>query len=238
MSVGLWTDLMVQELSIIDSFERFRSYAKKGSSTTSDDLLRDNPLRQTTAAAAAVVAAASTASTNVRTSAEDIERKGMFVKYLSAMTSCRSVLWQLIPGMTAFAILSVDLSSCPVFILSPSIEESHLLPPLLVLNSWSIAEQQIKDGLGGKPNKKPYVWQLALLAFYNFVQESRLIQFAIVIVNNATAFEIVFGNSDLIAVVVIFLVINTLAGVAQFGYTFLLLHQFFFSTHGDDDDDE
>ena len=244
MSVGYWTEVMVQELSIIDNFERFHGFAKGNTNSGGGEVnessklkLGYNPLRMKDDATEVYVEGSP--GDGEIDSAEDIERKGLFVKYLSSMTSCRSVLWQLIPGMTAFAILSVDLSACPVFIFSSSIEDNHLLPPLLVTNSWAIAENKIKDGLGGKPNKKPYYWQLlALLSFYIFVQESRLIQFTMALVNNITAFSIVFSSFNLVAFVLLFLVVNILAGFAQFGYTLLLLYQFFFSSNSEDDGDD
>ena len=247
MSVGFWTEVMVQELSIIDNFEIFRNFAKGNTrgggsvSETSHLSVHFNPLRMKDDATNVYLGANTDPDDNGEEedidSAEDIERRGFFVKYLSAVTSCRSVLWQLIPGMTAVAILSVDLSTCPVFIFSSSIEDNHLLPPLLVRNSWTIAENQIKDGLGGKPNKKPYYWQLALLSFYIFINESRLIQFVVVVINNSTAFAIVFSSSNLVACVILFLATNLLVGFAQFGYTVLLLHQFFQFSRGTDEND-
>ena len=249
MSVGYWTEVMVEELSIIDRFQEFRDHAEgqggKQVTENSNLSIKYNPLRMKDGAIEVILGGGTTTETSPEggakkvNSEEDIERKGFFVKYLSSMTSCRSVLWQLIPGMTAFAILSVDLSACPIFIFSPSIEENRLLPPLLVDNSWDIAKSQIKEGfIGGKPNGNPYYWQLALLSFYIFVQESRLIQFAVVVVNNLTAFAIVFGSSNLVAFVFLFLVVNLLVGYAQFGYTILLLHQFFFSANNSDQEDE
>ena len=253
MSVGFWTDEMVYDLSIIDSFEEFHRKAvgnatgerERPVNDNSDLSFKYNPLRTRDDDATEVFLSGETTTNNVNDleggdidSEEDIEKKALFVRYLSAMTSCRSVLWQLIPGMTAFAILSVDLSSCPVFIFSKEIDEKHLLPQLLVTNSWSIAEKQIEDGVVGKGNKKPYYWQLALLSFYVVMQESRLIQFSVVVVNNLTAFAIVFGSSNLSAFVILFLVVNLLVGFAQFGYAVLLLHQFFFSKSSDDGNEE
>eukprot|EP01035_Chromulina_nebulosa_P021994 gene21994-28470_t len=244
MSVGYWTEVMVQELSIIDNFERFHGFAKGNTNSGGGEVnessklkLGYNPLRMKDDATEVYVEGSP--GDGEIDSAEDIERKGLFVKYLSSMTSCRSVLWQLIPGMTAFAILSVDLSACPVFIFSSSIEENQLLPPLLVLNSWSIAESQIQDyGLGGKSNKKPYYWQLALLSYYIFMQESRVIQFTVVVANNLTAFAIVFGSSNLAVFVILFLAVNLLMGLSQFAYTVLLLHQFFFAKDKASNDDD
>lgn len=240
MSVGYWTEVMVDELSIIHSFEEFRGHAEGqggGPVTENSNLsIQHNPIRIKDGTTEVYLGGDITETTlegeGGAESEKDIERKGFFVKYLSSMTSCRSVLWQLIPGMTAFAILSVDLSACPIFINSPSIEENHLLPPLLVTNSWNIAKNQIKS-FGKKPNGDPYYWQLALLSFYIFAQESRLIQFTVAVVNNLTAFAIVFSSSSLVVFVFLFLVVNLFVGFAQAGYTILLLHRFFFSAQDD-----
>ena len=138
MSVGYWSEIMVKELSIIESFERFRGYAKGNIEEVNENStlsLNYNPLRmrETYLGGGGYAFKRGPDDVNEKIdSEEDIERKAMFVKYLSAMTSCRSVLWQLIPGMTAFAILSVDLSTCPIFIFSKSIEDNNLLPPLFV----------------------------------------------------------------------------------------------------------
>ena len=61
------------------------------------------------------------------------ERKQRFLQYLAAMTSCRTVMWQLIPGMTGLAIISVDTASCPVLVCSDKL--NSMLTDLLVWNA-------------------------------------------------------------------------------------------------------
>jgi hypothetical protein len=60
----------------------------------------------------------------------------------------------------------------PIFVKAESVQ--HLVPSLIVQNSWDIAKSQIAEGsFWGKGNKNSQkTWQSALLFFYVFVQES------------------------------------------------------------------
>lgn len=241
MSLGIWTDEMVIHLSIIENFTKFSRICNDSPpGVTENSILsvKFNPLRMRDDTSEVFLGGDNNYESEQGGSSigNDLERRAMFIQFLSAMTSCRAVLWQLIPGMTAFAILSVDLSSCPIFIVAESVQQ--WVPLLIVQNSWDIAMSQFAEGcIGGKGKEKPQTWQLMVLSFYIFVQESRLIQFIIIVVNSSVAFAIVF-SSNIKVFVILFFIVNIISSLAQTGYSVLLLHQLFFSEIDDDDDDD
>ena len=240
MSLGIWTDTMVKHLSIIETFTKFSRICEDSPGVTEDSNLsvKFNPLRMRDDTSEVLLGGDNNnyESEQDGSIGNDLERRAMFIKFLSAMTSCRAVLWQLIPGLTAFAILSVDLSSCPIFIVSEKVQ--HWVPPLIVKNSWDIAKSQFAEGcLGSKDKEKPQPWQLILLSFYIFVQESRLVQFIIIVVNSSAAFAIVF-SSNIEVFVILFLMVNIISSIAETGYSILLLHQLFFSEKKYEEEEE
>ena len=160
------------------------------------------------------------------------ERRSTFVEYLSALTSCRSVMWQLIPGMTAFAILAVDTAACPIFIFSDELHRE--LTPLLMLDAWTIALEKIRRRSVDQ-EKKPKNWQVAACALFIFVEESRLVQFFIMIMINFVAFCIVFNSTYLRTVLKVFLAVVLFNGAVRFFFTMVPLYQFFFPAESEED---
>ena len=146
----------------------------------------------------------------------------MFTLYLSAMTSCRSVMWQIIPGMTAFAILAVDTSACPILVFS---ERMLLyLPPLIVFDAWDIAVKDLRPVL----NREPDYWELCLVVSFIWMRKSRLVQFTLQIFVSIITFYIVFSSANLYTPVFVFVAVEFLVGLISFGYYFVHLHRSFF----------
>eukprot|EP01036_Dinobryon_divergens_P024997 gene24997-33501_t len=151
------------------------------------------------------------------------DRKHRFLEYLAAMTSCRTVMWQLIPFMTGLAILSVDTASCPVFVFSR--ELNSMLTDLVVWNAWGVAKERIRKENRGK---KLVSWQIALFMVYIFVEESRLVQFIVAMTINFVAYCLIFKTSYLYFVIRGFLLMMVLIGFVRVGYTVVPLYKFFF----------
>eukprot|EP01037_Dinobryon_pediforme_P037886 gene37886-45596_t len=90
-------------------------------------------------------------------------RKGMFTLFLSATSSCRSVLWQIIPGMTGFAILAVETSECPILVFSAEVRSN--LHPLVKTDAWSDAKVRLSaPNVGETEGRNPKSWKVFLLA--------------------------------------------------------------------------
>ena len=139
------------------------------------------------------------------------DRRNRFLEYLAAMTSCRTVMWQLIPFMTGLAILSVDTASCPF-----TRVELHALTDLIVWNAWEVATERIRKENRGE---KLVSWQIALFMVYIFFEESRLVQFLVAMTINFVAFCLIFKTSYLYFVVRGFLLMMVLIGFVRVGYT-------------------
>jgi hypothetical protein len=134
-------------------------------------------------------------------------------------------MWQLIPGMTAFAILSVDTSTCPIFVFS---EQMRLyLPPLIAIDVWSAAEKELQSTLMHRPK----LWQTTLVACYLWMKNSRLVQFSYQIFVNIVTFYIVFASSSVYLPVCAFVGVELLMGLVTFGYYFVQLHRVYFDSY-------
>ena len=250
MSVGWWTNSMQRQLSLIDNFTEFEEkminpseWERERRSSVSSAVLVSNPLASSGTTGVVGVAdedatslmgdavrnqVPSTPATGTTRKQFDIleyERKTNFMAYLSAMTSCRSVMWQLIPGMTGFALFSVDTASCPIFIFSS--EMSPYMPPLLVCNAWGIAKERIHLRTGDV-GKKISCWEVLFCACYIFIEESRLIQFLIAVMINFVAYCIIFSSVYLERVLTLFLVTIIFTGCIRVGYAVVPLYKFFF----------
>jgi photosystem II stability/assembly factor-like uncharacterized protein len=83
-----------------------------------------------------------------------------FISVFSAIVSARSVLLQLIPGMTIVAIFSVDLSVAPLFV-SKRLEQ-HMHPLLLTIaDAWQLAEESLSEKFD---DKRTSTWKIFLFA--------------------------------------------------------------------------
>ena len=234
MSAGCWTDHAVQQLSLI---EKFRDFDRSVLSLQDDpDVVRtmENPLFARSSIL--VDSAATIAIGKINMIPPGLEEVGheedvfsmdsnvqeMFVNYLSAMTSCRSVIWQVIPGMTAFAILSVDTSMCPVLVFS---ERMRLyLPPLVAHDVWADAIQELRLTFIYDPKN----WQIFLVASFLWMKNSRLVQFTLQIFVNIISFYIVFSSDDIYIPVCAFVGVELLVALLTFGNYFVQLHRIFF----------
>ena len=255
MSIGIWNSSMWTQLNLSDNFHEFegnvavtestreqrrRSKKPKGKEVgTAPQWIISNPLLETPVTVARdeteVVGVQEQQLSDDEDDDEegketeeliaDYERRSTFVEYLSALTSCRSVMWQLIPGMTAFAIIAVDTASCPIFIFSDELHKQ--LTPLIMVDAWTIALDRIKRHSVDK-EKKPQSWQVAAWALFIFVEESRLVQFFIMMMINFVAFCIVFSSIYLQLVLKVFLAIFVFNGAVRFFFTMVPLYQFFF----------
>ena len=240
MSVGYWTDHAVKQLSLIDNFRAFE--ASITSVLDDPEVVRttENPLFN---ARSSIFADTSDTIVGNHDSfqQEDEEAKveedalltggdtqEMFVYYLSALTSCRSVMWQLIPGMTALAILSVDTSTCPIFVFSDQMR--LYLPPFIATDAWRAAKSELQSTLMHRPK----IWQIFLVACYLWMKNSRLVQFSHQIFVNIVTFYIVFATSSLYLPVCAFVGVELLMGLVTFGYYFVQLHRTFFDSYGEE----
>ncbi len=235
MSIGCWTNSMQRQLSLIDNFSDFEDKIinpaewERRSSITSPVMV-SNPLANDEAGGEDTVLMGEVrpnpvVSNRKHLSMEEYERKTNFTEYLAAMTSCRSVMWQLIPGMTGFALFAVDTSSCPIFVFSEDM--SPLMTPLIVWNAWTIAKERIYIRAGDR-DKKISCWQVLLCALYIFVEESRLVQFFLAVMTNVVAYCIIFGSIYLRVVVKTFLGAIIITGCIRVGYAVVPLYKFFF----------
>jgi len=151
-----------------------------------------------------------------------LEQRQMFIQFFSATASSRSVLIQMLYGMTAFAVLSVDLSTCPIFVFSKAIQKS--LPPLLLTDCWDLATSQVRRGKGGNPSR----WKVLLLSIYLFIADSRLIQYFIILQINFVAFGIVFFPHHISQLVGSLVIVTFIVAISRVCSYTLDLHDFFF----------
>eukprot|EP01035_Chromulina_nebulosa_P027393 gene27393-36029_t len=212
-SSGIWTDDIVKQLSLM---ERFRAFEKSIASVKDDpDAVKtmENPIytrdsiRLDSGSSifninSIILSERSSALSFSKSDEGSSVIKETFAQYLSAITSCRSIMWQLIPGMTGFAILAVDTSMCPVFVFSERMRLT--LPSLLEMNARDIEEKRLQHILKHQPEN----WQISLATVYICMTESRAVQFALQIFVNLIAFYIVIS-----------------------GYVFITLHKIFFDDH-------
>ena len=233
MSAGYWSDYAVQQLALIDKFRAFESSTL--SMQDDPDVVRtmENPLFVRNSILVDTAATIAAGSIDFRQGSEVLGREEdvfcmdsnvteMFTLYLSALTSCRSVMWQIIPGMTAFAILAVDTSACPILVFS---ERMRLyLPPLIVYDAWDIAAKEVRSTF----NRKPEYWEIFLVACFIWMKKSRLVQFTLQIFINIITFYIVFSSANLYTPVCAFVGVEFSVGLISFGYYFVHLYRSFF----------
>ena len=228
MSAGCWTDRIVNKLALIEKFRAFQSSII----TVEDDheVVRtmENPLYSRSSifidkAATIIVGGGSrfardsdiSTSRVESTASTDYDLKEMFVQYLSATTSCRSVVWQIVPGMTAFAILAVDTSTCPILVFSKRLKQ--YLHPLIAFDAWGAAQTQREITL---LSQRPKYWQIWLVvACFLWMQDSRLVQFLLKIFVNAISFYIIFNS-------------------VKFGRTLVDIHRIFFDNNNNNSSEE
>jgi hypothetical protein len=245
MSVGWWTNSMQRQLSLVNNIKEFEEkminpseWERERRSSVASAVMVPNPLAGGTTGtgdedATTLVGDVGThrvpsiAATGNRKHFDilEYERKTNFMAYLSAMTSCRSVMWQLIPGMTGFALFSVDTASCPIFIFSN--EMTPLMTPLLVCDAWKIAKERIHLRTGDR-EKKSSCLEVLLCASYIFIEESRLVQFLIAVMINFVAYCIIFSSVYLERVLKLFFVTIIFTGCVRVGYAVVPLYKFFF----------
>ena len=239
MSAGYWTDTMVEKLTLIEKFRAFESSIILIEDDPEAFQTMENPLYSRSSilldSAATIVG-----SDNIFTRSSDTFSRSrvksiastsinnvqdVFVQYLSAMTSCRSVMWQIIPGMTAFAIFAVDTSACPVLVFSKRLQQ--YLPPLLVSNAWSDAQNLLEIEFSSHVISN---WQIGLVACFLWMKNSRLVQFLLNIVINMMSLYLIFTSGGLFLPVCAFLGVQICMGLIKFGRAFVDIHRTFFDT--------
>ena len=234
MSAGMWTDDMERKFKLIEQFKAFESTLltmKEDVQDASDIKTMDNPIfaRDIKDSSSIIVDAASRISTIIPdfTHAATYGRKGMFTLFLSATSSCRSVLWQIIPGMTGFAIVAVETSECPILVFSSEVRSN--LPPLVKTDAWSDAKERLSaPNVEETEGRNPMSWKVFLLACYIVIKESRLLQFSIAMTVNIVTFYVVFSSSNLDVAAGALLSVVLLNSFVEFGHYLVELYEFFF----------
>eukprot|EP01036_Dinobryon_divergens_P028355 gene28356-37287_t len=255
MSAGCWTDTVVEKLMLIEKFRAFKASIL----TVEDDpevvQTMENPLYSRSSIfldkAATIVSggggdrafsrdsssgdlSAPKAAAEASAASRNGDAKDMFVQYLSAMTSCRAVMWQIVPGMTAFALLAVDTSTCPMLVFSKRL--GRYLPPLLAVNAWADARSQLETVLSAS-QQRPRSWQILLVAASLWMRGSRLVQFSLNLFANAITWYVIFSSEGLFAPACAFLGVQVCVGLVKFGRILVDIHRIFFlsnsSSHHD-----
>lgn len=244
MSMGYWNDHTVQKLSVIEKFRAFEASVLSVQDDPDVVQTMENPLFARNSILVDS-AAAITGNSNFEPGTETIKAdhdedseilradnniKEMFVNFLSSMTSCRSVMWQIVPGMTAFAILAVDTSTCPILVFSEKMQ--LILPPLIAVDAWQDSEKVLQSMLVRQPRQ----WQRFLIACYLGMKNSRLVQFCHQIFINLITFYIVFTDSSIYPSVCAFVGVELCMGLITFGYSFVQLYIGWFDRCGDEDE--
>lgn len=124
------------------------------------------------------------------------DQKSESMRMISALLSPRIVLIQMIPFLTAFSALAVNLSQSPIFVFDSKMNE--LLPPLLETNLSENSKELLLD-VGMKPEK----WNVMLMNVFLFVNRSRGIQFVINSIATVIAMIFVFSKDRTSVVYVI-----------------------------------
>eukprot|EP00597_Dinobryon_sp_UTEXLB2267_P001762 CAMPEP_0170063888 /NCGR_PEP_ID=MMETSP0019_2-20121128/4588_1 /TAXON_ID=98059 /ORGANISM="Dinobryon sp., Strain UTEXLB2267" /LENGTH=509 /DNA_ID=CAMNT_0010270433 /DNA_START=672 /DNA_END=2201 /DNA_ORIENTATION=- len=226
MSLGVWTESIGSSYTIVEKFLDFESMF-----STSNDSARIQ-LAQDEVEVEPVDDEVMIMPRNVATKDEENEddevlkkqeQRNMFVQFFSATASSRSVLLQLIPGLTAFAVLSVDLSVCPILVYSDPIR--RLLPPLLSTDSWKSAQSQLRRNTN---QSHPSSWKVFLLALYLSINDSRLIQYFIILQINCVAFGIVFYPDFIGRLVASLVVVTLIVALFRVGKYYVDVFDFFF----------
>ena len=182
MSIGFWVDYMKNQLSVIEKYRTFEAAVLSEVNDLDTVKITENPLFQrdirdfTSIVVDNVVRRSTIVQDKNVVINYDFIRKTMFLQFLSATTSCRSVMWQLIPGMTGFAIICVETSACPGFIFVDQIRE--YLPPLIVRDPWNEAENRLRY-MKAFRNQNLKDWQVCMMACVVWIQGSRMVQYAI-----------------------------------------------------------
>ena len=236
MSIGLWVDYMKNQLSIIEKYRIFEAAVLPEDNELDIVKITENPLFQrgvkdfTSIIVDNVVRRSTVVLDKDIVINYDFIRETMFLQFLSAMTSCRSVMWQLIPGMTGFAIICVETSACPIFVFVDQIREC--LPPLIVRDPWSEAKNRLRY-MKAFRSQNLKDWQVFLVACVVWMQGSRIVQYTIATIMNIITFYIVFGPGNLALAAYIFLVIVLCKSCIRYLPFFIELYDLFFVTEGE-----
>lgn len=110
------------------------------------------------------------------------------IQMLSALVSPRIVLLQMIPYVTAFSLLAVNLSQSPVLVMDAKMKK--YLPPLFQGKLTELAREMLLEAA-----IKPHWWSINLMSIYIFTKQSRAIQFVINATQFCIAAALVFGTN-------------------------------------------
>ena len=237
-SAGIWTDYATEGFGIFPKFTHFQRIASSGRNDINNDEISSRidfisaRRRNSIDIAQKRMHNSSSDGTRPTMTPEELMRKNehqnTFSQFLSATVSSRAILLQLIPGMTAPALLFVGLSSCPIFVFSAKLREN--LTPLILWDAWTLASQRIIQvpSVSGKPA----TWKVVLLSCWLFVRDSRLIQYVEVVLLNLVALGVVFFplQSNVLGIILLF--ISGIRGMMRFFPSLVSMHDFFFHFDG------
>lgn len=159
--------------------------------------------------------------------------KFLFQQYVAAIVSVRVVLLQLVPVLTVFSIVAVDLSPCPILVFSPTMLKH--LPPLIAEKPFTRARQLLVEEYEAEHKKTPShvpVWKVFCLGLFMVNRESRLLNFFFLVIKTLVMLVVVFGGENeylktsLLYAVVIGL---TVTAFMNSMYFILLLHKLMFT---------
>lgn len=153
------------------------------------------------------------------------DHQNTFTQFLSATISSRAILLQLMPGMTAPALLLVGLSECPIFVFSAKLRTN--LTPLILWDAWTLATQRIRvSSIDGKTT----TWKVFTLSCWLFARDSRLIRYVEVVILNLVALGVVFFPLKSSKLGILLLVISFIRGLMRYFSALVSIHDFFFHT--------
>jgi hypothetical protein len=164
--------------------------------------------------------------------------RAKFIAYIAAVVSPRVVLLQLIPYCTLWSLVAVELSVCPIFVLSETMRKK--LPPFINRGAWEQAVQRLPDLMptteeqNGKINLP--IWKVIALASYLFLHQSRWISFFQISLQMMVSLGLVFfPHTQLLQFLMSSMLLwVTIMGVANAGYNVILFDKFL---HPNDKDD-
>jgi hypothetical protein len=194
--LGIWTDNVVNQFSMNEMIEEYKSNA-------SNFNLSDNE----------------SINKNI-----EVKEKENTLRLLTAVVSTRITLLLLIPQLTIFSAVVLELAQSPIFVTSTKL--SKILPPLIVVDPFQEARNKLKAEF--YQDTEPADWEIYITSIYIFVVQSRLIQFVFNAYIAILSIVIIFDREHLLyffipTIIVFFVVsiIGTFTGI-------VLIHKFIF----------
>ena len=249
ISIGIWTNSVVEEFKLISTFRECQAKMQEAGELLKQNAPdnRSISLESTTSSTSPIHASGLAVigeeqlpvSSNGNSSKIDdqqdpdlvrVEReksnssqralnRAKFIAFISAIVSTRVVLLQLFPMLTLWSIIAVELSMCPIFVLSRKMRK--MLPPLIFLNAFREARSQLRNEFGHATWPK---WKEYSLGIYLIVHHSRIVQFVLIILQLTVSIILVFHPHGYFIDLMLglTLLVLVLVGIINAGHSVLL----------------